>query len=81
MKQVTLGDGMKITLFEPPDSFDPLTARPEELVRHGFPSRHDGSNGREDSSFQTPTHDTGFRQGKRECFGLGYCCCTSPESV
>jgi len=44
MKQVTLEDGMKITLFEPSENFDPLTARPEKLVRHGFLSRPEGSN-------------------------------------
>jgi hypothetical protein len=40
MPKINLGHGLEVTLFEPPPhGFDPLTARPAELERHGFPRR------------------------------------------
>jgi hypothetical protein len=39
MTQITLEGGVKITTFKPPRGFDPLTASPADVVRHGFPER------------------------------------------
>ena len=40
MAQLDLGEGIKITTFEPPPAgFDPLTASAALLQRHGFPPR------------------------------------------
>jgi Peptidase A4 family len=42
MPKITLEGGLKVRTFEPPPrGFDPLTASPAELARHGFPPRPD----------------------------------------
>jgi hypothetical protein len=42
MKRINLEEGVKVRVFSPPvPGFDPLTATPAELLRHGFPARPD----------------------------------------
>ena len=41
MKKITLEGDFHVTIFEPPQHFDPLTASPADVVRHGFPPRPD----------------------------------------
>jgi hypothetical protein len=41
MKHIELEGGIKITTYQPPKDFDPLTAAPLEVLRHGFPPRPD----------------------------------------
>lgn len=39
MPLITLDNGIKITTFQPPPGFNPLTASPEDVVKNGFPTR------------------------------------------
>jgi hypothetical protein len=39
MPLITLDQGIKITTFQPPPGFNPLTASPEDVVKNGFPTR------------------------------------------
>src|SRR5216684_7686353 len=42
MTRITLDGGIKVRIFTPPPrDFDPITASPADLFKHGFPARPD----------------------------------------
>ncbi len=41
MGHISLSQGVKITTFQPPEGFDPLSASQADLAKFGFPSRPD----------------------------------------